>query len=326
MTSPHLTRLALLALIASALGLPAATAQDSPTPIGPKWWPSEWGAADQRGAANRMTPEKVLQGIKLVRSGKVYQLGRAYEEGMPLPEGRHLDVTIPPTQFGPYGENQLIEVIDTVNGELGHVGTQLDGLGHVGVHLADDDYFYNGFKKSEFDKPHGLTKLGIENIGVFFTRGVLVDVAKHKHADRLEPGYVITPQDIEETLKMESVEITPGDVVIFRTGHGKLWMKDNQLYNSGEPGIGLEAAQWLVDKKIVMVGSDTFANEALPSPYKSKVVPAHQLLITRNGIYSLENLDLEQLAADGAYEFAFIFTPLKLKGAAGSAGNPIAVR
>jgi kynurenine formamidase len=321
-----MTRLIVVSLALCAVVSHPAFPEDSQTPIGPKWWPSEWGAQDQRGAANRITPEKILQGTKLIRSGKVYQLGRVYEDGMPLPEGRHIDVTIPATPAGPFGDNQLIEVVDSVNGELGHVGTQLDGLGHVGVRLADDDYFYNGFKRSEFSKPRGLTKLGVENIGVIFTRGVLIDVAKFKRVDRLEPGYVITPQDIEQTLKSEGVEVTPGDVVVFRTGHGELWMKNNQLYNSGEPGIGMEAAHWLVQKKIVMVGSDTLANEAFPVPNQKTVVEAHQLLITRNGIYSLENLDLEQLAADKVYEFAFIFTPLKLKGAAGAPGNPIAVR
>lgn len=326
MVRNYLTRLIVISLVMWAAMLQSAFTEDTRTPIGPQWWPSEWGPLDQRGAANRMTPEKVLQGIRLIRAGIVYQLGRVYEEGMPLPEGRHIDLTIPDSPGGPYGENKVMEIVDTISGELGHVGTQLDGLGHVGVHLDDDDYFYNGFKGSEFNKSRGLDKLGVENIGVFFTRGVLIDIAKFKHVDRLEPGYVITTQDIQETLKSEGMEITPGDVVLFRTGHGRLWMKNNPLYNSGEPGIGLEAAQWLVQKKIVMVGSDTWANEAVPFENKNRVVEAHQLLIIKNGIYSLENLDLEQLGVDRVYEFAFVFTPLKLKGAAGSPGNPIAVR
>jgi kynurenine formamidase len=319
-----ISRLLLLLLV--GCHLPSAFAQDFESPIGPKWWPSEWGPEDQRGAANRITPEKVLQATKLIRTGKLYQLGRVYEKEMPLPEGRSLSLRIPATAGGPYGENQTVEIVDSVQGELGHVGTQLDGLGHVGVRLADDDYFYNGFKHSQFSTTEGLNKLGVENIGAIFTRGVLVDVAKYKHVDRLEPGYVVTARDIQETLKMEGIEITPGDVVVFRTGHGKLWMKNNDLYNSGEPGIDVEAARWLIEKKIVMLGSDTWANEAFPSPDKKTVVPAHQLLIIKNGIYSLENLDLEQLGTDQVYEFAFVFTPLKLKGAAGAPGNPIAVR
>lgn len=322
----NMTRLITIISLALATMSPSVFAQDAQTPIGSKWWPSEWGAQDQRGAANRITPEKILQGTRLIRNGKVYQLGRVYEDGMPFPDGRHLNVSIPATPAGPFGENQLIEVVDNVDGQIGHVGTQLDGLGHVGVRLADDDYFYNGFKRSEFSQPRGLTKLGVENIGVIFTRGVLIDVARFKGVDRLQPGYVITPQDLEGALKSQGVKVTPGDVVVFRTGHGALWMKDNNLYNAGEPGIGMDAAQWLVDKKIVMVGSDTLANEAFPVPDQKTVVAAHQLLITKNGIYSLENLDLEQLAADKVFEFAFIFTPLKLKGAAGAPGNPIAVR
>jgi len=316
-------RATVLSLLVFA-GLGGAAAQDL-TPIGQKWWPSEWGPDDQRGAVNRITPQKVLEGTKLIRTGKVYELGRTYEPGMPLPEGRRLELTTPATPGGPYGDNQLIEIVDSVQGELGHVGTQLDGLGHVGVRWNGDDYFYNGFKRSEFATTHGLNKLGIENIGAIFTRGVLVDIAKYKQKDRLDKGYVITPQDFEGALKEERVKITAGDVVVFRTGFGQLWMKNNELYNSGEPGIGLEAAQWLIDKKIVMIGSDTFANEVLPGPNEKLVVPAHQMLITKNGIYSLENLDLEQLAADRVYEFAFIFTPLKLKGAAGAPGNPVAV-
>lgn len=326
MNRPCRTRLIVISLVMWAAMLQPGFTEDTPVLLGPKWWPSEWGPLDQRGAANRMTPEKVLQAIKLVRTGKVYQLGRVYEEDMPFPEGRRFEVTVPDKANGPYGENKVVEIVDSVSGELGHVGTQLDGLGHVGVRLDDDDYFYNGLKRSEFSKPRGLAKLGVENIGVFFTRGVLIDVAQFKHVDRLEPGYVITPKDIEETLKSENVEVTAGDIVLFRTGHGKLWTKDKALYHSGEPGIGMEAAQWLVQKKIVMVGSDTFANEALPAANQNRVVEAHQLLITKNGIYSLENLDLEELGAARIYEFAFIFTPLKLKGSAGSPGNPIAVR
>lgn len=303
------------------------SAESNQTPIGTKWWPSEWGLGDQRGAANRMTPEKVLQAIQLIRVGKVYQLGRVYEEGMPLAGGRHFVMTIPgsPTS-GPVGQNMMVSHDEMFSGEIGQVGTQMDGLGHVGVRLPDDDYFYNGFKRSEFSKSRGLEKLGVENIGVFFTRGVLIDVAGYKRVERLNPGYAITSKDIQETLKSEGVEISAGDMVAFRTGHGRLWMKDNSLYGSGGPGIGLEAAKWLIGKKVVMVGSDTWGMEVFPSENKDRPVEVHQWLITRNGIYTLENLDLEALATDKVYEFAFIFAPLKLKGASGSPGNPIAVQ
>jgi kynurenine formamidase len=297
------------------------------TPIGPKWWPSEWGADDERGAANRLTPARALAAAKLIRKGQVYQLGRVYEHGMPMPGKRHYSLTIPgrPTG-GPDGANRGVYNEEMVTGELGQVGTQLDGLGHVGVRMLRDDYFYNGFRLSEFGDARGLKKLGIEKVGAFFTRGVLIDVAAHRNVKRMKSGDVITVKDLQGALKAQKVEVKEGDVVLIRTGHGQLWMKENEAYGRGEPGIGMAAGRWLCGRKIVMVGSDTWATEVVPHENKDRPFEVHQLLLVRHGIYNLENLDLEELARDKVYEFAFVFAPLRLKGATGSPGNPIAVR
>src|SRR3954468_12627533 len=304
-----------------------AFAEEPQTPIGPKWWPSEWGAGDERGAANRMTPERALAAAKLIRTGKGYSLGRVDEHGMPVRGKRHFSLTIPgrPTG-GPDGKNRGVYNEEMVSGELGQVGTQLDGLGHVGVRVGRDDYFYNGLRLSEFGTARGLEKLGIEKVGVFFTRGVLIDVAGYRGVGRMLAGQVITVDDLEGALKAQKQEVREGDVVLIRTGHGKLWMKDNDTYGKGEPGIGMAAGKWLCERKIVMVGSDTWATEVVPSEDRNRPFEVHQLLLVRHGIYNLENLDLEELARDKVYEFAFIFAPLRLKGATGSPGNPIAVR
>jgi kynurenine formamidase len=323
-----LSRLVRSALFAVLLLTGMTLSADAPeTPIGPKWWPSEWGPDDQRGAANRLTPQKVQQASRLITDGKVYSLGRPYEYGMPLFGKRHFSLTIPGSPTGgPDGQNKLVYHDEMFSGEIGQIGTQLDGLGHIGVRMAGDDYFYNGFRRSEFGKAYGLEKLGIENIGVFFTRGVLVDMPGYKGVGRMQIGEVITAEDLEGALKKEGVEVGTGDVVLIRTGHGQLWIKDNTTFNKGEPGIGMAAGRWLCDKKIVLVGSDCWATEVVPPENKDRPFEVHQLLIVRNGIYNLENLDLEQLARDKVYEFAFIFAPLRLKGATGSPGNPIAVR
>jgi len=293
-----------------------------------RWWPSPWGAKDERGAANRMTPAKVLEANRLVRTGKVYQLGRIYEHGMPLPGKRHFSLTIPGSPTGgPDGDNGLVHHDDLFSGEIGQIGTQLDGLGHVGRHLPDgEDYFYNGFKRSEFGKPYGLEKLGIENVGVFYTRGVLADVATHLGVERMKPGEVVTAKHLEDALKAQRLTVGEGDCVFIRTGHGRLWMNDNAEFSRGEPGIGMEAARWLSDRKITLVGSDTWATEVVPAENPKRPFEVHQWLLTRHGIYNLENLDFEELARDKVYEFAFVFAPLRLKGATGSPGNPIAVR
>ncbi|MGE0824897.1 MAG: cyclase family protein [Candidatus Binatia bacterium] len=311
----------------SVVFLPWSLSLAQDTPIGPKWWPSEWGAEDQRGAMNRITPQKILQAASLIKEGKIYQLGRVYEPGMPLLGNRVYSLTIPGLpNSGPQGKNAIVANSEMVAAEIGQVGTQFDGLGHVGVRVNGDDRFYNGFKLSEFGDAYGLKKLGIENVGVIFTRGVLLDVAAYKGVERLESPYVVTVEDIQGMLEKEKVDIQEGDIVLFHTGHGRLWMKDNAKYAASHPGPGVTAIKWLVEKKIVMVGSDTVATEAMPGENQDRFAEGHQQLLTRNGIYNHENLDLSQLAKDKVYEFVYVFAPVPLKGATGSPGNPFAIR
>src|SRR5215831_3793172 len=124
------------------------------------WFPSRWGAADQRGAANRLTPVKVLEAKSLITKGNVYQLGRPYESAMPIFGTRHFSLRIPQA-FGPLGTNKMMYHDEVVSGELGQIGTQFDGLGHIGI----GDLFYNGNNRLDFAKAEGLQKLGVENVG-----------------------------------------------------------------------------------------------------------------------------------------------------------------
>jgi kynurenine formamidase len=285
------------------------------------WFPSRWGAADQRGAANRITPEKVLEAKSLMTRGTVYQLGRAYEAAMPLFGTRHFSLRIPQT-YGPLGSNRTMYHDEVVSAEIGQVGTQFDGLGHIGV----GDLFYNGNDRGEFSRGDGLTRLGVENVGPLVTRGVLVDVAAFKGVARLDGGYEITLADLRGALDRQRTEVRAGDVVIVHTGWGALWNVDNAAFGASAPGVGLEAAQYLVDREVVLVGSDTWATEVVPNPNPELAFPVHQLFIPRNGIYIFENLLTEELARDRVYEFAFFFAPLKLKGGTGSPANPLAIR
>jgi kynurenine formamidase len=285
------------------------------------WYPSRWGAADQRGAANRITPAKVLEAKSLITAGAVYQLGRVYETAMPMFGTRHYSLRIPQT-FGPLGSNRTMYHDEIVSGELGQVGTQFDGLGHIGV----GDLFYNGNDRNEFSKGDGLTKLGVENVGAIVTRGVLVDVAAFKGVAQLAGDYEITLADLQGALARQGTEVRAGDVVLVHTGWGSLWLEDNAKFASSAPGIGLAAGQYLVEREVVMVGADTWSMEVVPNPNPALQFPVHQLFLPRNGIYIFENLATEDLARDRVYEFAFFFAPLLLKGATGSPGNPIAIR
>ena len=302
------------------------------TPSGPQWWPSPWGATDEAGASNRMTPEKVLEAVKLIQTGKVYRLGRVYEPGMPLRGQRHYKLTLPTVPTGgPFGENKLVFNDEMVCGELGQVGTQFDGLGHIGVLVGQEGdlnaaRFYNGFTAAEMTSPYGLKKLGIEKVKPFFTRGVLLDIAGYK-GRMLEKGEEITAADVQGAMAKQGVAaIRPGDAVLFNTGWGSLWMKDNARFDSGTPGIGLEVAKWLVEQQVAYVGSDTWPTEVNPNPNPNLRGVVHIELITKNGIFNHENLDFTELLRDQVYEFAYIFVPVPLKGATGSPGSPIAVR
>ncbi len=333
LTSPSKGLLVTVGLLAATLPV-ARTASAQTREQGP-WWPNPtWGAEDQAGASNWITAEKVLEALSLATSGVVYEIGHPYERGMPLYGDRSFTLHIPgsPT-YEPFGSNRLVGNDEFVCAELGQVGTQFDGLGHIGqrVTMADGtirDVFYNGVPLEEMKSPYGLRKLGVERVKPIITRGILVDVAGYKGVGRLASGYEVTLEDVRGALAWQGVDeagIRPGDALFFRYGWSDLW-SDPVRYNEDPPGIGLEVARWVVERQASMVGSDSWTTEVVPSPDPGLAFPVHQELITKHGIFNLENLVFEELAADGGYEFLFIFAPLPLVGATGSPGRPIAIR
>jgi len=304
-----------------------AHAQATANPFGRNWWPSPFGPQDEVGASQRVTPAKVVEATRLIKTGRVFQLGRVIESGIPVFGSRHVSLTIPggPTG-GPFGTNKLMYNDEMFSGEIGQLATQFDGLGHIGTLVGGEVTYYNGFKQSDVGGAYGLQKLGVHNVRPFFTRGILIDVLALKGGDMLQAGYVITPADVQAALQRQGTrEPGEGDVVLFRTGWGKLWMKDNAKFTAGTPGMGVTVARWLIEKRVCLVAHDHWSGEAVPGEDKDRPFECHQWLITMNGIHIHENLDVEELAAARAYEFAYIFSPLRLKGATGSPGNPIAV-
>lgn len=318
-------------------GQAAADAQQVPpdqeTPIGPQWWPSRWGSEDEAGASNWMTPDKILTAAKLIKTGKIYEMGRIAEGNMPVfgQRGFLLRIVGSPAG-GPLGDNKIVWNDEFLATEIGHVGTCLDGLGHIGCQVGQDgDHtqmrFYNGFSQHEVVGPHGLKKLGMEKVKPFFTRGVLVDIVALK-GRMLNKGEEITAADLRGALarqKISEESFSPGDAIFFNTGWGSLWMTNNSKYNDGEPGIGMEVAQWIAGKQLSLVGADNWGVEAVPNPDASIVFPAHNELITKHGIFIYEGLDFTELLEDRVYEFAYVLTPLRIKGATGSISRPIAI-
>ena len=297
------------------------------------WWPSKWGATDEAGSTNHITPAKVLDAMRWVRDGQVFKIGRTYEAGMPLFGARNFTLRIPggPTG-GPFGENRLVYHDDFLATEIGQVGTQFDGLGHIGIQMGKDGdrtemRFYNGFTAQEISDAYGLKKLGVEKLKPIVTRGHLVDIMAVKGA-MMDAGQEITMADVRAALarqNMQESDIKPGDGIFFHTGWGQLWMKNNDRYNNGEPGIGLEVARWVIEKDLCITGADTWAVEVVPNPDKNLAFVVHAELQTKHGIVNHENLVFDDLIAARKYQFVYIFTPSPIKGATGSNGCPIAM-
>jgi len=205
--------------------------------------------------------------------------------------------------------------------ELGQIGTQFDAF----AHQMWGDSFYNCFKLGDIGTRTGFRKLGVEHVGGLMTRGVLIDVAGSKGVDMLPTSYLITPEDLQQALAKANQRLQPGDAVLIRTGWSKLMGKENERYGTLNPGIGIAAGQWLLAQEPMMIAADNCCVELRPSE-RPHSLPIHAMMLIQHGIYLLENLELEALAAARAYEFAFIVQPLKIKGATGSAIAPIAIR
>jgi len=314
-----------LLIIAAALvvsgGAGSAQAQSWHPPADSQRCPSKWGAGDQRGSANHMKPETVLRAVRLIRTGQVFELGRRLEESMPLQTTRtfemHTKRTAPPAGSNRRGSNEEI-----VLAEIGQVGTQFDGF----AHQTHGDSLYNCFKMDDVATRTGFTKLGIENVGALFTRGVLIDVAAFKGVDILPDTYEITVADLQAALKRQQLTLQPGDAIIVHTGWGRLWGRENARYMKANPGLGAAAAEWLATQDPMLVGADTAPINVTPNPDPQVSNPVHQIMLVNYGIHLLENLRLDELAAARVNEFALIVQPLKLVGATGSTVAPIAVR
>jgi kynurenine formamidase len=268
-----------------------------------------------------MKPETVLRASKLIRTGEVIELGHVLGPGMAISPLRTYNLTTKRSAQAP-GANQRGGNEEIVTTELGQVGTQFDAFPHQMI----ANKMYNCFKLEDIESRSGFTKLGVENVGMIFTRGVLIDVAALKGVEMLSDTYEITPSDLQQALAKQNLTLQPGDAAIIHTGWGKLWGKDNARYMKTMPGIGVAAAEWLAKQDPLLVGADTAPVEVSPNPDAQLSLPVHQIMLVVNGIHLLENMKLEVLAAKRVHEFALTLQPLKMKGGTGSTVVPAAIR
>jgi kynurenine formamidase len=300
---------------------------------------SPWGPNDQTGATNRVTPAVTKAAAAEIQSGEVVVMSYPLTDGVPLFGSRFTKTILTAVSLAPgaaFGENELTYMEDTWLSQS-HVGTHLDGMGHIGR----KDCYYNRTPMGKFINQNNMTKLGLEHLKSFATRGVLVDMVKVFQAAGklktnpackkpcLDKGTLITAADIQAGLRMYNVTLREGDIVIIHTGWGDLFEQfpaQNALYNSGEPGIGKDAANWLVSQKVVAVGSDSWAVEVIPGENPKEAFIVHNILLTDSGIHIIENVRTDLMAAAAAASGrATFFFSMTVPKAVGLTGNFVAI-
>ena len=287
--------------------------------------PSRWGADDEIGNANLITAASVLAASQLIKTGKTYSLGITIDASTPAfpPRGLMLQVVQPNQQQGRVAFPNSTYNDDVFQGWFG-IGSQIDGLGHVG---APDATYYNCNNAKAFAFLTGLTKLGVEKIPPIVARGIVLDMAGHFGVESMEAGQFFDVEDVQAVEKKQGTPVREGDVVLFHTGWTDAKLEaDPQAWVSAEPGQTEEVASYLASKNIVAVGADTWGVDVVPPPDSARPFQGHVILLKENGIYILETMNTGPLVRDGAFEFLFVLGHAKVRGAVQMIINPIAIR
>ena len=262
--------------------------------------------------------------LDAVRNGTtMYDLSRPYVVGMPqspnhppywraMPR-RHGDMV---REDGASAANDLIT--------LGtHVGTHIDALGHV----SQDGMLHGGTRADQAQVGGGFPDHGIHRFEPALVRGILLDVPGALGIDTCEPGYEITPDDLDAALSRTGVDPEPGDVLLVRSGWGARWGEGAAYVGavSGVPGVSEAGARWLASHRPRAAGADSIAFERLEPGKGHALLPAHRVLLVETGINIIETMNLEDIARECVLEFTLVLAPLPLVGATGSPVRPLAV-
>ena len=252
-----------------------------------------------------------LAALGLVREGRLYDLGRVLDETVPVFPGRYFRQTLVTTAHhlngAGLGQNRVSWITEIVTGTQ-QIGTHIDAL----CHLQEGERSYGGYSVSDLAGTGGVQHLGVETVPQIVTPGWLVDV----------PG--LGPGDVIGLDAVAGLEPEPGDAVLFHTGWGRHW-EDPETYVSGEPGPGLELAEWLAARQVGLTGCDTWSYGPVPPEDPDRPFEVPQRLNVRHGVFIVENLDLTALAADGVERFALVLTHPRLRGATGAWTSPVAL-
>ena len=291
-----------------------------------------WGDDDELGTINLIDDAAVRRGAASVRRGARFSLAVRLDQRSPQIGGVPGRVNPLRTMIAINSQfagtpDGFCTSDDVVTMGL-QAATHWDGLAHVSY----SGQIYNGFPATSITAEAGASKCGIQRVSSLTTRGVLLDVARTRGVDRLDPGYGVTPDDLDAAAASSGVAIEPGDAVLVRTGFIQLFKaRDRHAYAGGDqPGLTMRTAEWFHERDVAAVATDTFTFEVWPCEDEQLLLPLHLLHLRDMGLLQGQNFDLEALAADcaddGVYEFLLQASPLPFTGACGSPVNPVAVK
>ncbi len=305
-------------LACAVLTAGAAAAQDCA--------PSKWGADDELGSANHVTPENTMKAAALIKQGKSLPLGIVIDSNTPAFPPRTLSLqVVQPNQQGGQRLSQFgypgVYNDDLLQTWVG-IGSQIDGLGHLG----EAGLYYNCNDEKEFAQLTGLTKLGVHNIPPLVGRAVILDMAKHFGKEVLDAGDNFGEADIKAAAEAQGVTMGAGDIILFHTGwtDGKL-ESDPVAWVSGEPGLNNEGARYIASLDPMAVGADTWGLEPIPAPQGDGVFYGHVILLQQHGIYILETMNTGPVLAEGVNEFMFVLGQARIRGTVQMIINPVAL-
>ncbi|GID90792.1 cyclase family protein [Amorphoplanes digitatis] len=252
---------------------------------------------------------------------KVFDLAQPMRRGMPQspnhPAYTHALVRRHGDRVRPGGGSAANDILVTGT----HVGTHIDALAHV----SQDGLLHGGVVAASVQSDAGFSRLGIDEFPPFVGRGVFLDVAALHGVPVLPPGYAVTAAELSAAAG--DLGIGPGDAVLVGTGWSRLFSDHSAFVGaeSGVPGVGEDAARWLVERGVAVTGGETIAYEAIAPGAGHATLPVHRILLVEAGIHIVETMLLSGLADAGVTEFQLILAPLKLVGATGSPVRPLAV-
>ena len=290
-----------------------------------------WGPDDDRGTLNYITPARVAAAAGLVRSGRTVSMAipinKVAGPDNPNPAVHYMSLMhdIPISKAGlTFGMCYLAMA------SHGDCHTHVDALNHVGYR----GQLYNG-------KPvETLTSRGSDwgSVAAYANgivgRGVLLDAARHRGIDWLEPGEAVDRAELEAIEAAEGVHLGEGDILVFRTGHHARrlalgpWRNEPPPDGEGKAGLSIDTIPWMHERRIAAFLPDG-DGETVPSNVEDLPYPIHPLQLTAMGMCTSDSLQFEELAkaceGEGRWEFLVVGLPLRLPGATGSPWNPIAI-